>query len=350
MARRPLPRCTRPTCTARSTSYVKHSLLKSRRRTQRRYRCPACNKTFSANVGTPYHRMRHPAKLFDQVIALSTEGNTRAGVARALGLSPGTVARWIEKASAHAQAFNELKVQKVEPVELRSDELKVLAGNKSRPIWAYTAVEVWSRLWMTTLVGKRTLRNTLLHFRDMKERCRKAGPRVLISTDCFKYNEKVIARTFGPSCVYVQVKKRFLKGRVVRAEKRLVLGAEWHYDDAMERSEDSKTINTAYVERLNLTIRRSLACLQRKTNATCRSTESLAGQLELLRCYYNFIKPHSSLKFGRVVRTPAQQAGLVPNRLAWRKIFTSRLLDRQDLSFRSRMRARAVGQLHMGVS
>ena len=136
---------------------------------------------------------------------------------------------------------------------------------------------------------------------------------------------------------------------VVKAEKRLVLGAEWHYDDAMERSEDSKTINTAYFERLNLTIRRSLACLQRKPNATCRSTESLTGQLELLRCYYNFIRPHSSLKFGRVTRTPAQQAGLVPGRLTWRKIFTARLLDHPQLSFRSRMRARAVGQLPMGV-
>ncbi len=291
--------------------------------------------------------MRHPAKLFDQVIALATEGNTRAGVARALGLSPGTVARWIEKASAHAQAFNELKVQKVEPVELQSDELKVLLSQKSRPLWAYTAIEVWSRLWTTTLVGKRTLRNTVLHFRDMNERCRKSGPRVLISTDAFKYNAGVIARTFGPSCVHVQVIKRFRKSRVVHADKRLVLGAPWQFDDAMERSEDSKTINTAYVERLNLTIRRSLASLQRKTNATCRSIESLAGQLELLRCSYNFIRPHSSLKFGRVNRTPAQQAGLVSERLTWRKIFTARLLDRPDLSFRSRMRARAVGQAHL---
>ncbi len=192
MPRRSLPRCPRPNCSRKATTYTKHSLLKSRHRTQRRYRCLTCDKTFAANVGTPYHRMRHPAKLFDQVIALSTEGNTRVGISRALGLSPGTVSRWIEKASAHAQAFNEVNVDKVEPVEFQSDELKVLVSKKSRPLWAYTSIEVWSRLWTTTLVGKRTLRNTLLHFRDMKSRCCKDGPRIPISTDAFKYNARVM--------------------------------------------------------------------------------------------------------------------------------------------------------------
>jgi IS1 family transposase len=173
-----------------------------------------------------------------------------------------------------------------------------------------------------------------------------SGSKVLIATDSFHYNAEVIAHTFGPSCVHVQVKKRYRKGRVVHTEKKLVIGTNDDFLEAMSRSEDSKTINTSYVERLNLTIRRSIACLQRKTNAMCRSERSLTEQLELLRCYYNFLRPHSSLKFGRVIRTPAQQAGLVPKRLTWRKIFSARILDGRDESFQSRMRARAVGQEH----
>ena len=48
-----------------------------------------------------------------------------------------------------------------------------------------------------------------------------------------------------------------------------------------------------------------------------------AGHLELLRCYYNFVRPHMALRFGRDVRTPAMQAGLVAKRLTFRDVFTA---------------------------
>ncbi len=57
--------------------------------------------------------------------------------------------------------------------------------------------------------------------------------------------------------------------------------------------------------------------------AHARSQEPLAGQLELLRCYYNFVRSHGGLKFGREVRTPAMQAGLVARRLTFRDVFTA---------------------------
>ena len=41
----------------------------------------------------------------------------------------------------------------------------------------------------------------------------------------------------------------------------------------------------------------------------------------LLRCHYNFVRPHGALKFGREVRTPAMQAGLATRRLTFREIF-----------------------------
>jgi hypothetical protein len=41
----------------------------------------------------------------------------------------------------------------------------------------------------------------------------------------------------------------------------------------------------------------------------------------LLRCYYNFLRLNRALKFGKEVRTPAMQAGLVSKRLRFRNIF-----------------------------
>jgi hypothetical protein len=44
--------------------------------------------------------------------------------------------------------------------------------------------------------------------------------------------------------------------------------------------------------------------------------------LEILRGYYNFIKPHMSLRFGGVCRTPAMQVGCAKRRLTWRQILS----------------------------
>ena len=49
--------------------------------------------------------------------------------------------------------------------------------------------------------------------------------------------------------------------------------------------------------------------------------DGLDEHLELLRCYYNFVRPHGALKFGREIRTPAMQVGLTTRRLTFRDIF-----------------------------
>ena len=42
----------------------------------------------------------------------------------------------------------------------------------------------------------------------------------------------------------------------------------------------------------------------------------------MLRCYYNFVRPHSALRFGKVTRTPAMQAGIFARALTFREIFS----------------------------
>ena len=72
---------------------------------------------------------------------------------------------------------------------------------------------------------------------------------------------------------------------------------------------------TSYVERLNLTIRQGAAYLFRRTICYARRDQRLEDHLQLLRCYYNFVRPHWALKFGREVGTPAIQADLTRRRL-----------------------------------
>jgi hypothetical protein len=83
-------------------------------------------------------------------------------------------------------------------------------------------IDVWSRLWPSTVVGKRSYRNTLDLFQDLSNRM---NPEVtpLITTDGFKFYERVIGRVFGPTCVYGQVIKTRRNDRAVTVERRAVI-------------------------------------------------------------------------------------------------------------------------------
>ena len=140
-------------------------------------------------------------------------------------------------------------------------------------------------------------------------------------TDKFRPYRAELVKTWGSTCVHVESKKLYRGGRVVRSDHTLVHGTDWQLEAARERCEDSKPINTSYAERLNLFARRSLAYLHRRTNSLPRSPRALDEAVELLRGIYNFVRPHSSLRFGKEKRTPAQQAGLVTRPLTLREIF-----------------------------
>ena len=171
----------------------------------------------------------------------------------------------------------------------------------------------------------------------------------MIVTDGFEFYGTVIRRVFGPAALYTQVIKTRRHDRMVRVERRAVIGAAWRLDQALTHSEDSSTVNTSFIERLNLTIRQRSAYLSKRTLSHARSTDTLEAHLELLRCYYNFVRPHGALKFGRETRrTPAMQAGLATRRLTLRDIFVSlrglvsSLSDVLTLAHSRRMAAAAV--------
>jgi len=170
-------------------------------------------------------------------------------------------------------------------------------------------------------VGRRNYRNTRQLIRETV-RNGWYGHVPLISTDGFQYYTPVIWRVFGFTCVYGQVMKQWGNNRVTRVDKRLIVGSPSDLDEALFRSEDSSDLNTSFIERMNLTIRQGSAYLCRRSPCHARSRQRLEDHVELLRCYYNFIRPHRGLKFGKEIRTPAMQAGLASCQLTLRQIFT----------------------------
>ena len=320
-------RCPNQKCLTRTNSAVgliiRFGFYQTRWGKRRRFRCRECGRTFCRNSGTVYHRLQHRRAIFDQVAALSVEGVSKSAIARVQQIAWNTVDRWLEKAAAWCRPFNHQRITKIRIRELQADEICTLVGGKDQPaVWVFAAIEVWSRLWPSTVVGKRSYRNTLTLFRVLCARSH--GNHVpLIATDGFKFYRQVVRRLFGAACLYGQVIKKRRNDRVVRVQRKARLGAAWRWDEVWRNSEDSRQLNTSYIERLNLTIRQGSAYLCRRSLCHARRKQRLEDHLELLRCHYNFLRPHRALKFGREVRTPAMQAGLAKKRLTFRDVFMS---------------------------
>ena len=213
------PRCLNPTCSlhgnVESTGIIRYGFYRTTAGKRRRSRCIGCGQTFSTTKGTPYYRLQHRRATFDSVVTLRVEGVSLSAIARIERLAWNTVARWLERAAAVCRHFSHGRTTGFVATELQADEIRSFTGGKTRPAWVFAAIEVWSRLWTSTVVGRRSYRNTLALVRDVATRMKfAAGP--LIVTDGFEFYGTVIRRVFGPAALYAQVIKTRRHDRVVR--------------------------------------------------------------------------------------------------------------------------------------
>ena len=87
------------------------------------------------------------------------------------------------------------------------------------------------------------------------------------------------------------VRKTRRNDRVVRVERRRRIGTAGRLKAALWESEDSETLHTSFVERLNRTIRQGSAYVRRRSPCHARGADQLHGHVDLLRCSYNVIRP-----------------------------------------------------------
>src|SRR5499425_1945580 len=91
------------------------------------------------------------------------------------------------------------------------------------------------------------------------------------------------------------------------------LGTEVALQATLQHLGFSGRLNTAFIERVNLTVRHGVAALARRTWATSQQSTHLLAHLEWWRAYYHFVRPHQSLRVA--LMQPRERGG---NRLAQR--------------------------------
>ena len=304
---------------------------------ERRYRCLVCGHTFAETQGTPFYRLRTEEAVVTRVVTLLAHGCPPQAIVAAFGFDERTVAAWQQRAGRHCEQVQRttLRQGQVELEHVQADELWVkLVGRK---LWLAVALAVPSRLWLGGVFGAARDGDLIRALVDQVRRCAKSlgilvcvdGLPSYVTAFCRAFKETVSTGKRGgqpkrlpKGFLLGQVIKRAVRCRVVGVAHRAVVGSLAQIEARLHATGGGKVLNTAFVERLNATLRSRLVPLIRRGRCLARTETTLHAGLYLVGTVYNFCCFHDSLRrlnpgpAGRKwqERTPAMAAGLTEHR------------------------------------
>jgi hypothetical protein len=142
--------------------------------------------------------------------------------------------------------------------------------------------------------------------------------------------------------IYGQVKKSSRRRKLARVTHVMRLGTQADLTLALQRMGFSGRLNTAFIERVNLSVRHGVAALARRTWATSQQAPQLLAHVEWWRAYAHFVRPHAALRMalmqprergGKLVvqryrqRTEALAAGRTTRRWTTREVLACPMLS-----------------------
>jgi IS1 family transposase/transposase-like protein len=332
---------------------------------QRQWACSVCDEYFMESYGTIFYRKRVPAKEISRAITALAEGLGIRAVGRIFEVAPETVLRWLVETEPHLLAFNRYWVRELQIEQVQLDELygvirayqtgalteaeaitaldhpdpdEAMVSSAPPPpaqsLWLWTAIDPVSKFWLAAVVGDRGAAQAGQIVHQVVGRL-KAGVTPLFLTDGNRAYEQPILSHFSeqrepgegqrkprwfplPDLLYAQVIKKRRGRRLVSVSKRVVFGSLTQINEKLQLH--GWGINTAFIERLNLTIRQLVPGLGRRVNTLPHSPERLSQQVGLVQTYYNFCLPCRSLALAPVAgqagqsRTPAMAVGVTDRR------------------------------------
>jgi IS1 family transposase len=296
----------------------------------RQFHCTACKGYFLETHGTIFHGKQAAVELIVRGVACLAEGLGIRATARVFEVAPHTVLQWLVEAAEQLRTFSAYFLCDLHLEQLQLDELYAVlrdlkAGAISddeairrlerSPYWVWTAMAPTSKLLLVVDVGSRTLAMAQRVVHQVTEMLA-PGCVPLFLTDGLKDYATALLTHFGhwihparrqdkgprpkprwrplPELLYAQVVKSYQRRRIVGVTHRVVFGSRLAIEQILVRC--GWTINTAFVERLNLDIRQCVAAIGRRVNTLCQGEAGLQDRLVLFQVYHNFVLPHASLR------------------------------------------------------
>jgi IS1 family transposase len=305
--------------------------------------CVVCRRYFLETLGTLFHGKRASVELIVRVIACLAEGLGIRGTARVFEVDPNTVLHWLVEAAEQLQAFSRHVLHDVRVRQVQLDELFALlsavkAGEVSAadaierlersPQWVWVAMDPESKLLLALDIGDRTL---AMAQRVVHHVAQVLAPDCapLFLTDGFREYLTALLTHYGqwiqpprrqaqgpapkprwlpqPQLLYAQVVKTVRRRRLVGVTHRVVFGTVAAVEQVLAPL--GWQINTAFVERINLSLRQHVAAVGRRVSTLCKGEDGVRQQLALYQAYYNFCLPHASLRQPLAQPLPTQGTG-----------------------------------------
>ena len=277
-----------------------------------------------------FEGLRKPMEVIVLVVTLLSYGCPVQAIVHAFDLDERTVASWRDRAGGHCEQVHQAVVEagKLDLVHVQADEIRVKGRNMIA--WMGLAMMVSTRRWLagTVRVSRdKGLADALMH--QVRRSAQRLRP-LLVLTDGWVAYPSSIRRAFrekvkkmagvGRASLEVwphlhigTVIKRTAKKQVVEVTRQMAHGLLEQAEQLLQLSGGGSVLNTAFIERLNGTMRERLASLTRKSRHAASRIQTLHTGMYLIGCTYNFCFAHQDLSkakhWGRTC-TPAMASGL----------------------------------------
>ncbi len=290
------------------------------------FRCQACRTTFSARRHTPLYRLKTPSHQIAMVLSALAEGLDPSAAERVFGYRQATITTWLTRAGGHAQTLHERIFSHLQLAHLQLDELRTRLRSSQHVLWLWLAIDPCTKILPVLSLGPRTQHMAHLFIHSLR-RLLAHNCLPLFTSDGLNLYFYALTAHFGQwrevrrrgrklkqwqvaaGLIYGQVKKSYRRRKLVRVRHVMRLGAQADLTVVLQHLGFSGRLNTAFIERVNLTVRHGVAALARRTWATSHQAPQLLAHLEWWRAYSHFVRPHQSL---RGVLITGVKSSLVP--------------------------------------
>jgi IS1 family transposase len=316
------------------------------------FRCQACGTTFSARHDTPLYRLKTASQRVAEVLTALAEGLSVSAAVRVFGHRHATITTWLTRAGMHSATLHDRTFRALQLPHIQVDELRTRLRTRTHTLWLWLALDPLTKIIPVLQLGARTQAAAQVVVHELHGRLA-SGCLPVVTSDGLNLYFYALTAHFGAwvtgvgrparrwqvatGLIYGQVKKRYRRRRLVGITYLMRCGTRAALRSALCGLGLSGKLNTAFVERVNLTLRQSVAALIRRTWSTMQEAPQLLLHLEWWRVYYHFVRPHESLRqtLGQPImrggrrqrqryrqRTPAMAAGLTSRRWRVRDLLT----------------------------
>jgi len=289
--------------------------------------CQACGHRVSARWGMALFQLKTQAARSGEVLSALAEGLSICAAVRVFGHGEATITRWRDRAAEQAARVHHQFVRDLHLPPVQLDEIRTRLRPRDRVLWLWLALDPQTKLVPALALGARTQQTAHPLVHTLRGTVA-AGCTPVLTTDGLRLYFYALTAHFGswvttgrhrrwqvdPRLLYGQLHKRYRRRRLVRIRYQMACGSRRALQAALRTLGWSGRLQTAFVERLNLTVRQSVAARARRTGATAQTATGLHHQAEWWRGYYHFVRPHRSLRWHNRPCTPAMAAGLTARR------------------------------------